>query len=116
MIANLVSEEQGVFDKDKLRIITERVDDIPLLIAQMTRMGLQKIIDRHIPHHGNQRSLSWGWTAVIWMAHIITEGDHRKISMSEYVQEMQHTLSSWQVSRWCLWMLVMTVWIIFSGI
>jgi transposase len=93
MIANLVSEEQGVFDKDKLRIITERVDDIPLLIAQMTRMGLQEIIDRHIPHHGNQRSLSWGRTAVIWMAHIITEGDHRKISMSEYVQEMQHTLS-----------------------
>ena len=25
--------------------------------------------------------------------HIITEGDHRKVSMSEYVQEMQHTLS-----------------------
>ncbi|WPD22992.1 MAG: hypothetical protein SD837_00215 [Candidatus Electrothrix scaldis] len=93
MIANLTSEEQGVFDKDKLQIITERVDDIPLLIAQMIRMGLREIIDRHIPQHGNQRQLSWGWTTVIWMAYIITEGDHRKVSMSEYVQEMQHTLS-----------------------
>ncbi len=93
MISDLAPEKQGIFDKDKLQVITERVDDIPLLIAQMTRMGLQEIIDRHIPHHGNQRPLSWGWTAVIWMAHIITEGDHRKVSMSEYVQEMQHTLS-----------------------
>jgi transposase len=93
MIADLTSEEQGIFDKDKLQIITERVDDIPLLIAQMVRMGLREIIDRHIPQHGNQRPLSWGWTTVIWMAHIITEGDHRKVSMSEYVQEMQHALS-----------------------
>jgi len=83
MIADLTSEEQGIFDQDKLRIITERVDDIPLLIAQMIRMGLREIIDRHIPQHGNQRKLSWGWTTVIWMAHIITEGDHRKVSMSE---------------------------------
>ena len=93
MIADLTSEEQGIFDKDTFQIITEQVNDIPLLIAQMIKMGLREIIDRHIPQHGNQRPLSWGWTAIIWMAYIITEGDHRKISMSEYVQEMQHTLS-----------------------
>ena len=55
-------------------------------------MGIPEIIDRHIPKHGNQRDLSWGWTTVIWMAYILTEGDHRKVSMSEYVEEMQHTL------------------------
>ncbi|MCI5150019.1 MAG: hypothetical protein D3916_11635, partial [Candidatus Electrothrix sp. MAN1_4] len=93
MLADLPSEEQDIFDKDKLQIITEQVDDIPLLIAQMLRMGLQEIIDRYIPQHGNRRSLSWGWTAIIWMAYIITEGDHRKVSMSDYVQGMQHTLS-----------------------
>ena len=68
MITDLTPKEQVVFDKDKLQIITERVADVPLLIGQMIRMGIREIIDRHIPQHGNQRKLSWGWTAVIWMA------------------------------------------------
>ena len=94
MITDSTSKDQEIFNKDKLQIITERVDDVPLLIAQMVRMGLPEIIDRHIPRHGNQRDLSWGWTTVIWMAYILTEGDHRKVSMSEYVEGMQHTLFS----------------------
>lgn len=93
MQTNFTSKDQETLKKDKLQIITERVDDVPLLISQMVRMGIREVIDRHIPKHGNQRELSWGWTAVIWMAHVLTEGDHRKVSMSEYVQEMQHTLS-----------------------
>ena len=93
MIPDLTSKDQEILNKDKLQIITERVDDVPLLIAQMLKMGIQEIIDRHIPKHGNQRELSWGWTTIIWMAYILTEGDHRKVSMSEYVKEMQSTLS-----------------------
>jgi hypothetical protein len=49
MITNLSSKDQGIFDKDQSSIITERVDDVPLLIGQMTKMGLQEILDRHIP-------------------------------------------------------------------
>ena len=30
-------------------IITERVDDIPLLLEQMQRMGLPTLIDHHFP-------------------------------------------------------------------
>ena len=93
MITDSTSKDQAILNKDELQIITERVDDVPLLIAQMVNMGIPEIIDKYIPRHGNQRDLSWGWTAVIWMAHILTEGDHRKISMSDYVLEMQHTLS-----------------------
>ncbi|MGB5686228.1 MAG: IS1634 family transposase, partial [Candidatus Electrothrix sp.] len=37
-------------------------------------------------------SLSWGWTAVIWLSHILSEGDHRKSSMRQYINEMQSTL------------------------
>ena len=92
MITNLSSKDQDIFDKDQSSIITERVDDVPLLIGQMTKMGLQEILDRHIPRHWNRR-LSWGWTAVIWLAYILSEGDHRKISMADYVRNMKHTLS-----------------------
>ena len=73
-------------------ITTERVDDIPLLIGIMQQMGLPQILDRHMPSHWKQRELSWGWTAVIWLAYILTEGDHRKSSVEAYIKEMQHTL------------------------
>ena len=69
MITDSTSKDQDIFSKNKVQIITERVDDVPLLIAQMVRMGVPEIIDRHIPRHGNQRDLSWGWTVVIWMAY-----------------------------------------------
>jgi transposase len=76
-----------------LVIITERVDDVALLIGQMITMGLPEVLDRPIPHHGKQRGLSGGWTAVIWLAHILTEGDHRKVSVEAYIKGMHHTLS-----------------------
>jgi len=79
--------------KSELVIITERVDDVALLIGQMVKMGLPEVLDRHIPRHWKQRGLSWGWTAVIWLAHILTEGDHRKVSVEAYIKGMQHTLS-----------------------
>src|SRR5436309_2740597 len=37
--------------------------------------------------------VSWGWTAVIWLAYIVTEGDHRKVSVETYIKGMHHTLS-----------------------
>jgi len=76
-----------------LVIITERVDDVVFLIGQMVKMGLPEVLDHHIPRHWTQRGLSWGWTAVIWLAYIVTEGDHRKVSMETYLKGMHHTLS-----------------------
>jgi transposase len=69
------------------------VDDVALLIGQMVKMGLPEVSDRHIPRHWKQRGLSWGWTAVMWLAYILTEGDHRKVSVETYIKGMKHTLS-----------------------
>jgi len=77
----------------ELVIITERVDDVAFLIGQMVKMGLPEVLDRHIPRHWRQRGISWGWTAVIWLAYIVTEGDHRKVSVETYLKGMKHTLS-----------------------
>ena len=41
-------------------IITERVDDIPLLLEQMQRMGLPALLDGHFPTHGNWQGLTYG--------------------------------------------------------
>src|SRR5499433_847762 len=93
MRVQLAQQAQELLGQSDLVIITERVDDVALLIGQMVTMGLPEILDRHIPRHWTQRRLSWGWTAVIWLAYILTEGDHRKVSVETYLKGMHHTLS-----------------------
>ncbi|MCP4403867.1 MAG: IS1634 family transposase [bacterium] len=79
-------------DVNDLDVKAERIADIPLLLAAMSRMRLQQIIDRHIPVQRHQRELSWGWTVVIWLAYILSEGDHRKVAVQEYIRDIQQTL------------------------
>jgi len=93
MICKLSEEAQELVGKSELVIITERVDDVALLLGQMMKMGLAEVLDRHIPRHWKQRGLSWGWTAVIWLAYILSEGDHRKVSVEVYIEGMKNTLS-----------------------
>jgi transposase len=62
----------------------ERVDDIPLLIGLMKNMGLPAIINRAIPRHGNHTGLDHGSMAMAWLAYILSEGDHRKVSVEPW--------------------------------
>ena len=93
MRMQLSQQAEELLGQSELVIITERVDDVALLSGQMITMGLPEVFDRHIPRHWKQRGLSWGWTAVMWLAHILTEGDHRKVAVEMYIKGMQHTLS-----------------------
>ena len=93
MRMQLSPQAEELLGTSELVIITERVDDVALLIGQMITMGLPEVLDRHIPRHWTQRGLSWGWTAVMWLAHILTEGDHRKVAVEVYIKGMHHTLS-----------------------
>lgn len=93
MRIQLSGQAKEILGKSELVVITERVDDVALLIGQMVKMGLPEVLDRHIPRHWKQRGLSWGWTAVMWLAYILTEGDHRKVSVEAYIKGMQQTLS-----------------------
>jgi len=70
MIIQLRGQAQELLGKTELVVITERVDDVALLLAQMMHMDLPEILDQHLPRHWKQTGLSWGWTAVIWLAYI----------------------------------------------
>src|SRR3981081_1762639 len=93
MRVQLAEQAREILGQSDLVIITERVDDVALLIGQMVKMGLPEVLDRHIPRHWRQRRISWGWTAVIWLAYILTEGAQRKVSVEPYLRGMYHTLS-----------------------
>jgi transposase len=76
----------------ELTLTTERIDDFVLLIHVMLGLNLPAILDRHIPRHWFQEGLSWGWVATIWLAHIISQGDHRKLSVRDWVRQARDTL------------------------
>ena len=76
----------------ELTITTERIDDFPLLLSVMLRLGLPDIFDRHLGRHGLHQGLSWGWIATIWLAHMMTQGDHRKQPVQAWVKQAQETI------------------------
>jgi transposase len=64
----------------------ERVDDVPLLIGLMQRLGLPALADRHLGRHGNHQGLSPGTVLMVWLAYLISRGDHRKAAVREWAQ------------------------------
>ncbi|GIV88712.1 MAG: hypothetical protein KatS3mg055_1230 [Chloroflexus sp.] len=78
---------------EELTITTERVDDIPLLIAWMERMGLAELVNEHFPVHGNWQGLSPGQVLVGWLTHILSQADHRLNQVQGWAKERIETLS-----------------------
>src|SRR3954447_7023992 len=76
----------------ELTITTERIDDFVLLIELMKQIDLPSMLDRHLPRHGLQQGLSWGWVTTIWLAHILSQGDHRKLTVRDWVRQAHTTL------------------------
>ena len=75
-------------------IITERVDDVPLLIAHMQRMGLPALFEQPFPAHGNWQGLSGGWVSTIWLSSILSRGDHRMVHVEPWVATRLTTLEA----------------------
>jgi transposase len=78
--------------KEDVQITTERIDDFVVLLALMQQMDLPDILDRQIVRHRFQQGLSWGWVASIWLAHIVSQGDHRKMTVRDWVRQAHSTL------------------------
>ncbi len=77
---------------EALTIKTERVDDIPLLLAQMQRMGLVELLDKHFPTHGNRVGLSLGWVTSLWLTHVLSQADHRMNHVQSWAEQRLETL------------------------
>ena len=79
---------------DIQNMITERVDNIPLLLEQMQRMNLPTLIDQHFSAHGHWRGLSPGWVSPIWLSSILSRGDHRLVHVESWVTNRLWTLET----------------------
>ena len=54
--------------KQNYQIISERIDDIVLLLQVMKQMELPELINSYLTPHWNQQEIDWGWVAVIWLS------------------------------------------------
>lgn len=77
---------------EELTVTTERVDDIPLLLAQSERMGIADLLDSYFKPHGNWEGTSLGGTTVVWLTHLLSEGDHRMNQVQSWVAHREQTL------------------------
>ncbi len=85
----------------EITITTEHIDDFPLLLETMMRLGLPEILDRHLKRHGLHQGLSWGWIATIWLAHILSQGHHRKLPVQAWARKAQETIERLTGQKMC---------------
>lgn len=76
----------------EMRVQTERVDDIPLLMWQQRVMGIPRIVDEIVQPHGNRNGLSVGWTIATWLCYIVSQADHRLSYVESWAADHQTTL------------------------
>ena len=75
-------------------ISNERVDDIPLLLSQMQKVGLSELVDEHFEPHGNWKGLSLGKVVMGWLSYILSQGDHRLNQVEAWASGLSHTLAT----------------------
>jgi len=77
---------------EPINITSERVDDLVLLLHVMMQMRLPETLNQHLPRHWKQEGLDLGWVAVIWLCYIVSQGDHRKVWVQEWVEQRRYTI------------------------
>jgi hypothetical protein len=79
---------------ENLTLTHERVDDIPLLLAQLERMEVAPLLDEHFPTHGNWHGLSRGAVTSVWMTFILSEANHRLNQVEPWAAQRLITLTA----------------------
>ena len=72
---------------NQLTVVTERIDDVVLLLHVMMKSKLPELLNENLPRHWKQKGLDWGWVVVIWLAYILSKGDHRKVVVREWIEQ-----------------------------
>ena len=77
---------------ETLTVTSERVDDLPLLLAHLEHMGVHPLLDEHFPPHGNWQGLSLGRVTMVWLTHILSQADHRLSYVQPWAEKRLETL------------------------
>jgi transposase len=74
-------------------VVVERVDDLPVLLATLQRLEVATLLDRQFPTHPLwEGELSFGEVVCVWLAFLLSQGDHRLSHVQPWAQQNLHTL------------------------
>jgi transposase len=71
----------------------ECVDDIPLLLGELERMGVAQLVDASFAMHGNWQGLRIGQVVSGWVTFILSEANHRMSHVEPWAASRLQTLS-----------------------
>lgn len=72
----------------------ERVDDLPLLIAQLREMDVPNLLNQAFKVHGNWHGLSFGHLVTVWLVFVVSESNHRLSHLRSWAEARLHTLQT----------------------
>ena len=88
---------------EEVKIYSERIDDIPVIVEWLKQMEIAKCIDQKLsPLHGNHKGLSYGQLSVLLLAYIITQSDHRLSAVEPWVETHRKILelsTGWSIGE-----------------
>src|SRR5260370_29636425 len=70
-----------------VKVSSEQVNDVPLLVGILEDMGIRRHIDAHIKQHASWEGISAGTIIEIWLCYLLTEQDHRLVAVRAWANE-----------------------------
>jgi len=73
-------------------VLSEHIDDIPLLLHMLVSMGVPEHLDSAYTPHKNWQGLSVGWVTTVWLTYILSQCDHRMNHVRDWVNARRDAL------------------------
>lgn len=87
----------------EVKINSERIDDIPLIVEWLKQIEIAKYIDQKLNKpHGNHQGMSYGQLSVLFLTYIITQSDHRLCAVEAWVETHRRILeltTGWSIEE-----------------
>lgn len=77
-----------------MEFLSEKVDELPLLLEMAQKLLIEEIFEKYFPTHGNQKGLSNGQVFMAWLSYILSEDDHRKSHVSSWASLHKNCLKA----------------------
>lgn len=79
---------------EQIKVESERIDDVPLLLNVASQMGIGQVISEVIKPHGNRKGLSIGGLIMVWLSYILSQSDHRMNRVEQWAASQIKTLEA----------------------
>src|SRR5256885_14199968 len=76
---------------ETLRITTEQINDLPVLMGISEDMGIRRVIDAQIRPQRGWQGISVGTGVSIWLSHLLIERDHRLVAVRDWAAARAQT-------------------------